>query len=315
MPITFEQVTYGYDGPDAGTRALDGVSLTIADGEFVGVIGHTGSGKSTLAELACAARLPDAGRVVVDGAPTADRRGRREARRRVGYVMQYPERQLFAETVGEDVAFGPRNLGASRDEARAAAREALGLVGLSPDDLIDASPFDLSGGQRRRVALAGVLAMRPRAIVADEPTAGLDPQARQGVLDILRSLHGRGVTVVMVSHDMDHVAALAQHLVALAHGRVIADGTPAEVFSRAEELRRAGLDVPTAARVARDLAARGYAFAGEVPLTLDALARAVAAQAGPSAPRASAASPKSGPESESGPTPELEPGSGSGGGR
>lgn len=276
MPLAFERVTYRYD--DALPPALDEVTLDVADGEFVCIVGRTGSGKSTLAEHAVAIKTPAAGRVLVDGLDTADRRSRREVRRRAGYVMQYPEYQLFAETVAEDVAFGPRNLGFSPSEVDAAVREAIERVGLAYDEVADASPFDLSGGQKRRVALAGVLAMGPRVLVVDEPMAGLDPQGRLDVMGIVRDLHADGATVLMVTHSMDDVAEHAQHVVVLDRGRVVDEGSPAEVFSHADVLAGAGLDLPQAARVARDLQARGFAFPGGLPLTVDGLARAVANQ-------------------------------------
>lgn len=281
MPIVFEQVSYGYGGGDEHGPALHDVDLVIGDGEFVGVIGHTGSGKSTLAEHTNGLKVPTSGRVLVDGLPTSDKRARRELRRRVGYVMQYPEYQLFAETVRDDVAFGPRNMGLSDAQVDARVREALDLVGLNYDQVADESPFDLSGGQKRRVAMAGVIAMRPGALTLDEPMAGLDPRGRREVMDILRQLNRRGTTIVMVSHSMEDVAQAASHVVVLSHGSVACQGTPREVFSHAAQLREVGLDVPAPVHIARDLErAGGFDFGEEPPLTLDDLARSVAAQLG-----------------------------------
>ena len=279
MSLAFEQVTYKYDD-DRDECAIDGASFEVADGEFVGVVGHTGSGKSTLAELACAVKRPTSGTVRIDGIATSDKKRRRELRRLVGYVMQYPEYQLFAETVAEDVGFGPANLGMGKAEVDTAVREALDLVGLDYDEVAEASPFDLSGGQKRRVALAGIIAMHPRILCVDEPMAGLDPRGRDEILGIVAELHHRGATVIMVSHSMDDVARLASRVIVLDHGRVADDGDPATVFSHKETLRRAGLDVPRATQVADDLAGHGFTLGDARPLTLEALARAIANELG-----------------------------------
>ena len=262
MPLVFDHVTYHYDTEVVGP-ALDDVSLTVNDGEFVAFIGHTGSGKSTLAEHCNATKLPSSGTVTMDGLSTADRKARREVRRLVGFVAQYPEYQLFAETVREDVGFGPRNLGMSEPEVDEAVRGAIALVGLDYDAVAEKSPFDLSGGQKRRVALAGIIAMHPKVLVLDEPMVGLDPRGRREVFDIVKSLHARGTTIVMVSHSMEDVAEAAQRI----------------VFSHATLLHDVGLDVPLPARVAYELGKRGFDVGCE-PLTLDALADAVAAGLG-----------------------------------
>ena len=282
MPLVFDHVTYHYSKEFAGA-ALDDVCLTIEDGEFVALIGHTGSGKSTLAEHCNGTRVPSSGTVSMDGLSTADKKQRRELRRLVGFVAQYPEYQLFAETVREDVGFGPRNLGMSEEQVDAAVRDALALMGLDYDAVAEVSPFDLSGGQKRRVALAGIVAMHPKVLVLDEPMVGLDPQGRREVFSIVRKLHAQGTTTVMVSHSMEDVALAAQRIVVLDHGRIIEQGTPAEVFSHGDLLRRVGLDVPLSARVAADLAQRGWDFGGKTPLTLDELADAIAARVASSA--------------------------------
>lgn len=275
MPLVFDHVTYHYDTEILGP-ALNDVSLTVRDGEFVAFIGHTGSGKSTLAEHCNATKVPSSGTVTMDGLSTSDRKQRREVRRLVGFVAQYPEYQLFAETVRDDVAFGPKNLGMSEAEVDAAVREAIALVGLDYDAVAEQSPFDLSGGQKRRVALAGIISMHPKVLVLDEPMVGLDPRGRREVFDIIRALHAKGNTIVMVSHSMDDVAQAAQRIVVLDHGRIVDEGTPAEVFSHAELLHKVGLDVPMSMRVAHELAQRGFTFDRD-PLTLDDLADAIAA--------------------------------------
>ena len=278
MPLAFERVTYRYG--DGGAPALDDVNLVIEDGSFTCIAGHTGSGKSTLAEHLNATRLPSSGRVVVDGIDTADKSRRRELRRLVGHAMQYPEYQLFAETVADDVAFGPRNLGWPEREVDRAVRESFEMAGLSYADVAQASPFDLSGGQRRRAALAGILAMRPRHLVLDEPAAGLDPQGRAEVLAAVRAFNERGATVVMVSHSMDDVAELADRVAVLSSGRLVLEGTPADVFAHPDVLAEAGLEQPSAMRAAAALRARGFSFTEKMPLTLDELARQIAADLG-----------------------------------
>lgn len=275
MPITFDRVTYHYPNEVLGA-ALQDVSLTIEDGSFTAFIGHTGSGKSTLIEHCDAIKVPSAGTVTIDGLCTADKKQRRQIRRLVGYVAQYPEYQLFAETVREDVGFGPHNLGMDEHQVDAAVREAIDLVGLSYDEVADKSPFDLSGGQKRRVALAGIISMHPKYLVLDEPMVGLDPRGRNEVFSIIRKLHEQGTTIVIVSHSMEDVAAAATRIVVLDHGTIVDDGTPREVFSHVDPLRRIGLDVPLPARVAADLAARGWDFGDLQPLTIDELALAIA---------------------------------------
>ena len=277
MPITFDHVTYHYPSEVVGA-ALNDVSLTIEDGSFTAFIGHTGSGKSTLIEHCNAIKLPRSGTVSVDGLPTSDKKQRRQVRRLVGYVAQYPEYQLFAETVREDVGFGPRNLGMDDAEVDQAVRDAIELVGLSYDEVAEKSPFDLSGGQKRRVALAGIIAMHPKYLVLDEPMVGLDPQGRAEIFSIVQRLHRQGTTIIMVSHSMEDVAEAATRIVVLDHGTVVDDGTPAEVFSHGELLHRIGLDVPLPTRVAQDLTERGWDFGASMPLTIDELAQAIARQ-------------------------------------
>ena len=262
MSILIEQLTYAYmAGSAEAVTALADVSLTIGEGEFLGVIGHTGSGKSTFMQLLNGLLLPTGGSVVVDGFDTRDKKQCRSARALVGLVFQYPEYQLFEETVARDVAFGPKNLGLPEEEARARALEALTLVGLDPARFAEKSPFDLSGGEKRRAALAGILAMRPKYLALDEPMAGLDPRGRRQVLALLQQLRQEtGCTIIMVSHSMDDVARYAERIAVLDHGRLAMLGTPAAVFSEMETLRDMGLSVPQATTLAALLRARGLAL-------------------------------------------------------
>ena len=259
--IAAEHVSFSYR---TERKALDDVSLGIAPGSSVAIVGQTGSGKSTLLRLLCALEVPDAGNVLVNGISTRRKRDRRKLHGTIGYVMQHPERQLFAETVLEDVAFGPTNMGLSAEEVARRCRAALDLVDLVGFD--DASPFELSGGQQRLCAIAGILAMRPRIIVLDEPTAGLDPRGRQELRWILERIGEQGVTIVQVTHNMDD-AARADRVIVLDQARVMLDGSPREVFCAQTRpaLHDAGLGVPTALDWALRL---GLACQ---PLTLDEL--------------------------------------------
>ena len=263
-------VSYSYTPRQA---ALDDVSFQVLEGETCAVVGQTGSGKSTLLRLLCGLEAPDAGSVEVAGATTATKRGRRDVRRAVGYVMQHPERQLFAQTVESDVAFGPRNMGLPADEVARRVDHALGLVGLAAKKGL--SPFELSGGQKRLAAIAGVLAMQPKLLVLDEPTAGLDPRGRAGLRRLLAELRAHGVTIVQVTHSMED-AARADRVVVLDESRVIADGAPAEVFSpeNAARLHACGLGIPRPLAYARALEKKGAPALGD-PLTIEELASAL----------------------------------------
>ena len=275
MSITFEQVSFSYG--DVAPRVLDDIDFTVDDGSFTGIIGANGSGKSTLVQLADALLLPSSGNVVVDGMNTRDKKRLRELRRRVGLVFQYPERQLFASTVADDVAYGPRALGLDAPDVEESVRRALELVGFDCDDIAERSPFALSGGQQRRVAIAGVLAMEPSYLVLDEPSAGMDPSAALELRALLQRLNDEGTTIVMVSHDMDEVAELCTHVVALAQGRVALAGGVHEAFAPAnrERLVNMGLDVPRPLRFAIELAEGGLDLQAD-PLTVDQLADAIA---------------------------------------
>lgn len=263
MPVAFEQVSFSYDGE---RDALEDIDLVVDDGEFLGVIGHTGSGKSTLVQLMNALLVPTAGRVLVDGMDTRERKLRRKVRTTVGLAFQYPETQLFANMVAEDVAFGPRNLDLPDDEVDRRVREALERVGMDYAEVAQRSPFDLSGGQQRRVALAGILAMEPRVLVLDEPAAGMDPATVSEIRAYLRELNDQGLTIVLVSHSMDDVAELCSHIIVLDHGTLHMQGTPAELFTaqNAAELRRINLGVPRATKFALELAERGLEVPGPI---------------------------------------------------
>ena len=261
MSIVIEHLNYVYmAGGPYETKALNDVNLTIGDGEFIGLIGHTGSGKSTLVQHLNGLVMPTSGRVLVDGMDLADKAtDRRAIRQRVGLVFQYPENQLFEETVEKDIAFGPKNLGLDENEIARRVKDAMRRVALDYDALHDRSVFELSGGQMRRVAIAGVLAMEPQVLVLDEPCAGLDPRGREEILGLIRDLHREsGATIVMVSHSMDDVASLAERVIVMNHGEVVMDGAPRDVFSCGEELRGMGLDVPQAVQLAAKLREHGY---------------------------------------------------------
>ncbi len=261
MSIVIEQLNYTYmSGGPYETKALANINLTIEDGEFIGLIGHTGSGKSTLVQHLNGLLMPTSGKIMVDGLDLADKKtDRRAIRQKVGLVVQYPENQLFEETVEKDIAFGPKNLGLEEKEIDRRVRDAMRRVALDYDKLHDRSVFELSGGQMRRVAIAGVLAMEPKVLVLDEPCAGLDPRGREEIMGLIRDLHREaGTTIVMVSHSMDDVASLAERVIVMNHGEVAMDGVPRDVFSRGEELRAIGLDVPQAVELAGKLREKGF---------------------------------------------------------
>ena len=230
--------------------ALDNVSFSVERGEFIGIIGHTGSGKSTLMQQLNGLLKPTSGQVLLDGKDIwSDKKLTRQARFRVGLVFQYPEYQLFEETVYKDIAFGPKNMGLPADEIDRRVREAAGFVGLTEKQL-EVSPFDLSGGQKRRVAIAGVIAMEPEILILDEPTAGLDPVGRAGILANIEAYRqAKNATIMMVSHSMEDVARLTDRLLVLCGSKLAMDGTPEQVFAHAQELLEMGLDIPPVTRV------------------------------------------------------------------
>lgn len=254
MPLVLEKVSHVYRSGPLTSVALKDIDLTIHDGEVLALIGHTGSGKSTLAQHLNGLLQPTGGRVLLDGQDINGKdHNRRALRFQIGLVFQYPEHQLFEETVYKDIAFGPKNMGLKDREMDSRVREAMAQVGLDFDEFAERSPFELSGGQMRRTALAGVLAMKPRVLVLDEPTAGLDPRARDFLLGDIERLNQQGTTIVMISHSMDDVARLATRVAVLEKGALVMEGTPQEVFSREEELSRMGLDIPQGFKLARSL--------------------------------------------------------------
>jgi len=262
VQITLENVSHTYQpGSPFQSTAIRDVNLTIEQGEFLALIGHTGSGKSTLAQHINGLLKPTAGRVLIDGKDIHDKSfDKKEVRRRVGLVFQYPEHQLFEESVEKDIAFGPKNLGLSAEEIKIRVQEALEKVNLTQDGIKEKSPFELSGGQMRRVAIAGVLAMRPEILVLDEPAAGLDPKSREDMLQLIANLHRNGTTVVMVSHAMDDVARFATRAVVMEKGTVAMTGTPEEIFRHGPQLERMGLGVPAVCKMGMLLREKGIAF-------------------------------------------------------
>lgn len=258
MPIVIDHLSHTYFDGATSNAALKDVCLDIREGEFLSVIGHTGCGKTTLVQHLNGLLLPTSGKVLVDGLDTADKKQRPQIRALVGMVFQYPEYQLFADTVREDVAFGPRNMKLSEDEIALRVSEAMTMVGLSMEEFAEKSPFELSGGEKRRAALAGILAMQPKYLVLDEPMAGLDPQGRQNILAMLEKLrHDTGCSIIMVSHSMEDVARHADRILVMNHGEVMYLDTPRAVFSHSDELAEMGLSFPAPCRVAALLRSKG----------------------------------------------------------
>lgn len=258
--------------------ALNDVSFSAEDGQFVGIIGHTGSGKSTLLQHLNGLLKPEEGHVIVGNVDiTQPGISMVEIRKRIGLVFQYPEYQLFEETVAKDVAFGPKNLGLSNEEIEERVREALELVGLDYDQVAERSPFELSGGQKRRVAIAGVVAMRPEVLILDEPTAGLDPKAHKDVLKMVDEVHRRtGNITIFVSHNMADIAKMSDKVVVIDNGRLVAEGTPKEVFSKKDELRSVGLELPPVTEFTEKLREKGMNLP-ETILDIDEAASEIAA--------------------------------------
>lgn len=249
MSITVENLTYTYSkGMPNETRALEDVSFRLEPGEFAAIIGHTGSGKSTLVQQLNGLLRSDSGKITVGEVCITDPSAKMtEVRRKVGLVFQYPEYQLFEETVAKDVAFGPKQVGITGEELEQVVADSIRLTGLDYEEVKEWSPFELSGGQKRRVAIAGVLAMKPEILILDEPTAGLDPSAHRDVLDLIRRIHRQeDMTILLVSHNMGDIAELADRVLVMNRGRLVMNGTPAEVFARGEQLREMGLGQPPA---------------------------------------------------------------------
>lgn len=275
MAISFEHVTYTYQaGTPLAQTAVEDVSFTVPDHGYFAIIGHTGSGKSTLVQQINALFKPTSGEIHVDDftvTPTTTNADLKPLRQHVGMVFQFPESQLFEETVRKDIAFGPQNFGMSEDDANALADKMLTRVGLDTS-YAERSPFELSGGQMRRVAIAGVLAMQPQVLVLDEPTAGLDPQGRQAMMQLFERLHKeQGLTIVLVTHQMEDVAEYAEQVAVMREGKLVKFGQPQDVFADPEWLRENQLDVPRAAQFAQALGERGLQW-DRLPLTADQLA-------------------------------------------
>ena len=260
MPIVIEGLTYIYNkGQRDETRALNNVFMNIGDGSIVGIIGHTGSGKSTLIQHMNGLLIADSGSILIDGIDMIKEKRLLELRRKVGLVFQYPEYQLFEETVWKDIAFGPHNLGLSEQELSERVSAAARLTGLDLEIIGERSPFELSGGQKRKVAIAGVLAMQPEVLVLDEPAAGLDPKAHEDMLELLlRANREHGCTIIIISHDMDDIAAICDKVYVMENGSVVMGGTPEEIFSKSEKLIEMGLGLPAAAELMRELSIRGF---------------------------------------------------------
>ena len=259
--LRVDDLTHTYSaGTPFQRNAVEHMNLTVMPGEFVGIIGHTGSGKSTLIQHLNGLLKPTDGHIYLDGVDIwAKPKEIRKVRFQVGLVFQYPEYQLFEETIYKDIAYGPKNMGLSPEEVDKRVREAAAFVGIG-EELLDKSPFDLSGGQKRRVAIAGVLAMEPKVLILDEPSAGLDPRGRESILTQLRNYHEkRGTTILLVSHSMEEIARNVDRIVVLSGGHNYMEGTPREVFARAAELEAVGLDVPLVTKIATELKCRGLA--------------------------------------------------------
>ena len=279
--IRVDHLTHTYSaGTPFQRSAVRDMSLEIRRGEFLGIIGHTGSGKSTLIQHLNGLLKPTEGHIYLNGQDIwADPKKIRQVRFQVGLVFQYPEYQLFEETVYKDVAFGPKNMGLPQEEIDRRVRASVRAVGLS-DEMLEKSPFALSGGQKRRVAIAGVMAMEPEVLILDEPTAGLDPRGCEDILSLLRAYHARrGSTVVLVSHSMEEIARSTQRIIVLDRGGVRMEGTPAQVFARARELEAVGLDVPQVTKIAHALHEKGVAIDPAV-YTVEALQKQLLALKG-----------------------------------
>lgn len=282
--IEVENLSHVYDPSTSFARvALENINFTIEKGEFIGIIGHTGSGKSTLIQHLNALLKPTSGRVLLDGADIhADKSKLKSIRQRVGLVFQYPEHQLFEMDIYKDVAYGPTNMGIPADEIDKRVREALLMVGIS-EDLFDKSPFDLSGGQKRRAAIAGVLAMKPDVLILDEPTAGLDPAGRDAILNQVAKMHKMAKnTVILVSHNMEDVSRLADRIIVMAEGQVQLIGTPSEVFSEVEKIQSLGLNAPPIAVLMDRLRAELGLDLPDGIFTVEAAANALSSEFSPS---------------------------------
>lgn len=260
MSIEIRNLSYIYNENTVFEKqSLKNINLTINDGEFIGIIGHTGSGKSTLVQHLNGLNKPSSGTILYNGENIHEKNfSKKKLRSKVGLVFQYPEYQLFEETVYKDVAFGPENIGMSGEDTDKNVREALELTGI-PERLYNASPFELSGGEKRRVAIAGILAMKPEVLILDEPTAGLDPKGKNAILSLIASLHANDkITVILVSHSMEDVARYVKRLIVMNDGEIFADGKPSEIFARYKELEKIGLSAPQTVYLLNELRDIGY---------------------------------------------------------
>ena len=267
MSIKIENLTHVYmPKTPFEKKALDDVNLVIEDGEFLALIGHTGSGKSTLIQHLNGLLEPTSGRILVDDIDLTNKETKlTDIRKKIGLVFQYPEYQLFEETIEKDIAFGPNNLGLSQEEVSNRVKKSMEMVGLNYETYKDVSPFDLSGGQKRRVAIAGVIAMEPKVLILDEPTAGLDPKGRDDILEQIKILHEKyNMTIVLVSHSMEDVGKLAERIVVMNKGKVALMGKPAEIFKEVEILEEIGLAVPQVTYLMRALKEKGFDVSDEV---------------------------------------------------
>ena len=282
MGIELKNVRYDY-GQGNERPALDNVNLKIDKNEFIGIIGHTGSGKSTLTQLFNGLLYTSGGQVIVDGQEISeDHKGKlKEIRQKVGLVFQYPEYQLFEETIALDIAFGPKNLGLSEEEINKRVKDSMEKVGLSYEKFKDESPFELSGGQKRRVAIASILAMKPQYLILDEPTAGLDPEGRDEILREIKNIYDseEDMTVIIVSHSMEDIAKVANRVIVMNQGKIFADDKPEIIYSMAEELDEIGLDVPQITRATKLLKEKGYEFSKTI-ITVEEAYQELIAQLG-----------------------------------
>lgn len=267
MSIKIENLTHIYmEGTPFEKKALDNVSVEIGDGEFVALIGHTGSGKSTFVQHLNGLLKPSSGKITVNGTCITEGKVKlTEIRKKVGLVFQYPEYQLFEETIEKDISFGPQKLGLSEEEILSRVKRAMDIVGLNYEKYKDKSPFELSGGQKRRVAIAGVVAMEPEVLILDEPTAGLDPKGRDEILQQIKNLHNEyGMTIILVSHSMEDVAKLADRILVMHKGKAILDGKPSEVFKESELLESVGLAVPQVTYLIKELRKKGFDLSEDI---------------------------------------------------
>lgn len=277
MSIIIENLTHIYmKGSPFEKTALNNVNVTINDGEFLALIGHTGSGKSTLIQHINGLLKPASGRIIIDDVDISSKSVKMSTiRKKVGLVFQYPEYQLFEETIEKDIAFGPKNLGLSDDDINARVERAMNIVGLDYEKYKDKSPFEISGGQKRRVAIAGVVAMEPKVLILDEPTAGLDPKGRDDILGQIKELHKEyNMTIILVSHSMEDVAKLADRILVMHEGKCILDGKPSEIFKEIDTLESVGLAVPQVTYLIRELRKKGYDLSEDI-YTIDQAKEAI----------------------------------------